>query len=296
MIKKRNIFDETNRKAKRLKLAKRVNDKLRISSQNKQSLSSKFVSHGISYGKNASKVQVAGATVVVKSNYQIAGRRYKDGIASRKDIGSHASASLSYMNNHGSEDIRDENLSNIYDETGERLSKEQLGGLMKSLERDEENQAMRRTVISIDKEGLNREDLSQIVRESMHDFMSKTDNTFDFKYAIHTDTDHIHAHVLATGDARDIMISKEQMKELKITIAEKTEERLIEKKLDHDRSIDKIVDKAIEQEKDKNLTLNQQIDKQLDGKLDDKFREEELEKLVKEVYEQSHTNNNELTR
>lgn len=296
MIKKRNIFDETNRKAKRLKLAKKANDKLRISSQNKQSLSSKFVSHGVSYGKNASKVQVAGATVVVKSNYQIAGRRYKDGIASRKDVGSHASAHLGYMDNHGSEDIRDENLSNIYDETGERLTKEELKDLMKSLREDEENQAMRRNIISIDKEDLNREDLSQIVRESMHDFMSKTDKTFDFKYAIHTNTDHIHAHVLATGDAKDIVFSKDQLKELKITIAEKTEERLIEKKLDHDRSINQIVDKVVEQEKDKSLTLNQQVDKQLDGKLDDKFREQELEKIVREVYEQSHTNNNELTK
>ena len=291
MIKKRNIFDNKDKKAKRLKLAKRANDKLRISSQNKQSLSSKFVSNGVSYGKRSSKVQVAGATVVVKSNYQIAGRRYKDKIASRKDVGGHASASLNYMNNHGSEDIKDENLSNIFDETGERLSKEELKDLMKSLREDEENQAMRRTVISIDKEGLNREDLSQIVRESMHDFMSKTDNTFDFKYAIHTDTEHMHAHVLATGNARDIMISKEQMKELKISIAEKTEERLVEKKLEYDHSIDKIVDKAIEQEKDKSLVQNQEVDKKLEKKEDN-----ELEKLVKEVYEQSHTNNNELTR
>ena len=280
MIRKTNIFDEANKKAKRLKLAKRANDKLKVASKNKQSLSNKFVSHGVSYGKNTSKVQVQGATVVVKSNYQISGRRYKDGIASRKAVGTHAAASLSYMNNHGSEDIKDQNLSNIYDETGERLTNEELKDLIRFLKEEEANQGMRRTVISIDKEGLTREDLSQIVRESMHDFMQKTDNTFDFKYAIHTDTDNLHAHVLATGDARDIMISKEQMKELKITIAEKTEERLLEKKLEQEHSIDKIIDKAIEQEKDKSLSFNEQINRE--------------EKLVKEVYEQKHTNNKSL--
>lgn len=282
MIKNNKFFDLQDRKSKRLKLAKGAQKKLQVAFQNKQSLSAKFVSHG----KNSSRVQVQGATVVVKSNYQIAGRRYKDGIASRKAVGSHAAASLNYMDGHGAEDIKDASLSNIYDEAGERLTKDELKDLIKSLKEDEENQAMRRTVISIDKEGLNREDLSQIVRESLHEFKSKTDNSFDFKYAIHTDTDHIHAHVLSTGDAKDIMISKEQMKELKVTVAEKTEERLLEKKHEQDRFIDKLIDKSLEAEKDKSLTLNQQIDKQMDGKLDNKFREEELDKAIKQAYEQ----------
>jgi len=293
-MKKANKFDEIrDGKAQRLRLAKRATEKLQVVQNNRQQRSQKFMGHGSS-GGGKGRVSVQGATVMVKSNYQVAGRRYKDGIASRKAVGSHASASLNYMNSHGADDIKDQELSNIYDEIGERLTQDELKDLMKSLREDEENQAMRRTVISIDKEGLTREDLSQIVRESLHEFKEQTGNSFDFKYAIHTDTENIHAHVLATGDAKDIMISKEQLRDFKLIVAEKTEEVVKEKELSLDNKIEKLIENEIDKANEKSLTLNQQIDKELDGKLDDKFREEDLEKAIKEAYEKDHTNDRSL--
>jgi len=285
MLKSNKFFDFKEQHSKRLKVSRDSRKRMTISSSKRQQLVVKYMSSGTPKS-TSNKVNVQGSTVVVKSNYKVAGRRYKDGIASRKSVGSHAAASLDYINNHGAGDLeQDENLSNVYDEYGERLTKEEFKDLIKSLKHDEENQAFRRSVISIDKEDLTREDLVEIVKNSMNEFMDKTENSFDFKFAIHTDTDNIHAHVIATGNAKDIMINKEQLLDLKLTIAEKTEERLVEKQLEQDHSIDKIIEKFVEEDKDKSLTLNQQIDKELDGKLDDKFREEEVNKVIKEMYD-----------
>ena len=284
MIKKSNFFDFKDQHSKRLKVAKSSRDTMKIANQKTQQRSAKFSSHGGSSGEKGGVVY-AGKSIVVKSNYTVAGRRYKDGIASRKAVGSHAAASLQYMDNHGSKDIEDQNLSNIYDENGERLTKEELKDLLNSLKNDEENQAMRRTMIDIGQEDLTREELSKVVRESISEFKEQTGNSFDFKYAIHTNTDQIHAHVLSTGDAKDIMINKEQIQDLKLIIAEKTEQVVQERELNFDKQIDKFID----QEKDKNLTLNQQIDKELDGKLDNKFREEDIKQALKELEkEQQH--------
>lgn len=285
MLKSNKFFDFKEQHSKRLKVSRDSRKRMTISSSKRQQLVVKYMSSGTPKS-TSNKVNVQGSTVVVKSNYKVAGRRYKDGIASRKSVGSHAAASLDYINNHGAGDLeQDENLSNVYDEYGERLTKEEFKDLIKSLKHDEENQAFRRSVISIDKEDLTREDLVEIVKNSMNEFMDKTENSFDFKFAIHTDTDNIHAHVISTGNAKDIMINKEQLLDLKLTIAEKTEERLVEKQLEQDHSIDKIIEKFVEEDKDKSLTLNKQIDKELDGKLDDKFREEEVNKVIKEMYD-----------
>ena len=286
MFKRRNFFDTQDLQAKRLKVAKSSRERMTIANQKSSNRKEKFHSSHSSSGTKKGGVVYGNKSIVVKSNYTVAGRRYKDGIASRKQVGSHAAASLQYMDNHGSKDIEDVQLSNIYDENGDRLTKEELKETLQSLRNDEENQAMRRTMIDVGQNDLTREELSQIVRDSMFEFMEATDKSFDFKYAIHTNTDQIHAHVLSTGDAKEIMINKEQLQELKLIIAEKTEEVYKAREL----SLDKQIDKAIDQEKDKALTLNQQIDKELDGKLDDKFREQELEKAIKEVYEKDHTN------
>lgn len=303
MKRNRNLFNLNDQHSKRLKLAKMQGKELKVFGTLGSTSKPLSMKKGHeSSGNKKGGVVVKGQTIVVKTDYEVAGKRKKDGSRpTRKDVGSHASASLDYMNNHGAEDIKDNELSNIYDEKMDRISKEDFKDLKQSMESGEDFQAMRRIIIDPgQKDFLTREDMKELVVDSMNEFMRRTDKEFDFKFAIHTDKveldGNIHAHVLVTGTARDININKEQLQVLKETIADKQKEIIQEKKLEHDRSIDKIVDKAIEQEKDKSLTFNQQIDKELDGKLDDKFREQELEKIVKEVYEQSHTNNMELNR
>ena len=281
---KKNLFDFKDKHEKKLKLAKFSKQDMKVFSTSNNNSSHSFHSSHSSSKKGGFVVQ--GQTVIVKTNYEVAGKMKRDGSrASRKDVGTHASASLDYMNNHGAEDIKDNDLSNIYNEEGDRLSKEEFKDLKREMESGEEFQAMRRVMIDPGQEdNLTRDEINQIVRESMNDFMRKTDKEFDFKFAIHTDKiengGNMHAHVIITGDARDININREQLQTLKQTISEKTHEVLQEKELDC----------SYEKELDKHLTLDQQIDKELDGKLDNKFNEEEIRQALKDLEKEQQQN------
>ena len=127
-------------------------------------------------------------TVIVKSNFEMAGRMNKQGKRNNaKTLGSHASASLSYMENHGARDLeQNDDLSNLYDQNGERMSKEQFNELKQEL--NEGIGAFRRTVIDVGHNELDREDMNRLVRESMQQFQEQTGKQFDYAYAIHTDT------------------------------------------------------------------------------------------------------------
>lgn len=205
---------------------------------------------------NGSKggVVVKNQTVVLKTNFEMAGRLNKQGKRpNAKTVGSHASASLSYMDNHGAKDLeKDESLSNIYDDNGDRIRKEELDALKKELE--DGIGAFRRTIIDVGQSELGRDDLNRLVRESMQELKEQTGKNIDYVYAVHTDTDHIHAHVINYGSSSDVNLTKEHLGLFKGIVADKTEELLNEKTLERDRD----------------LTLHQQIDKQIDGVLDEK--------------------------
>ena len=213
------------------------------------------------YGGTSSKFNSKGGVVVnkqsiiVKTNFEMSGRLNKSGKRpTSKEVGSHASASLNYMDNHGSKDLEnDSSLSNTYHENGERMTKEEFKELDKDLKED--TQAFRRIIIDAGQKEFNREDLNKLVRESMQDFKEQNGKDFEFKFAIHTDTEQIHAHITAFGSNADINFTKEHLQSFKEIVGEKSQEILLDKQL----------------EQDKELTLNQLIDKQMDGVLDNKF-------------------------
>ena len=225
------------------------------------------------YGGASSKFNSKGGVVVnkqsiiVKTNFEMAGRLNKSGKRpTSKEVGTHASASLNYMDNHGSKDLEnDSSLSNTYHENGERMTKEEFKELDKDLKED--TQAFRRIIIDTGQKEFNREDLNKLVRESMQDFKEQNGKDFEFKFAIHTDTEQIHAHITAYGSNANINFTKEHLQSFKEIVGEKSEEILLDKQLEQDRE----------------LTLNQLIDKQMDGVLDNKFentatQEEDLNK------------------
>ena len=225
------------------------------------------------YGGTSSKFNSKGGVVVnkqsiiVKTNFEMSGRLNKSGRRpTSKEVGTHTSASLNYMDNHGSKDLEnDSSLSNTYHENGERMTKEEFKELDKDLKED--TQAFRRIIIDTGQKEFNREDLNKLVRESMQDFKEQNGKDFEFKFAIHTDTEQIHAHITAYGSNADINFTKEHLQSFKEIVGEKSEEILLDKQL----------------EQDKELTLNQLIDKQMDGVLDNKFentatQEEDLNK------------------
>lgn len=246
------------------------------SSKTSSSSSSSFHgggSHSSFYGGSSSKstskggVVINNQSVIVKTNFEMSGRLNKSGKRpTSKEVGSHASASLNYMDNHGSQDLEnDSSLSNTYHENGERMTKEEFKELDKDLKED--TQAFRRIIIDTGQKEFNREDLNKLVRESMQDFKEQNGKDFEFKFAIHTDTEQIHAHITAFGSNADINFTKEHLQSFKEIVGEKSEEILLDKQLEQDRE----------------LTLNQLIDKQMDGVLDNKFEntathEEDLNK------------------
>ncbi|WP_152057971.1 relaxase/mobilization nuclease domain-containing protein [Aliarcobacter butzleri] len=230
-------------------------------------------SHISFYGGSSSKFNSKGGVVVnkqsiiVKTNFEMAGRLNKSGKRpTSKEVGTHTSASLNYMDNHGSKDLdNSEELANTYHENGERMTKEEFKELDKDLKED--TQAFRRIIIDTGQKEFNREDLNKLVRESMQDFKEQNGKDFEFKFAIHTDTEQIHAHITAFGNNADINFTKEHLQSFKEIVGEKSEEILLDKQLEQDRE----------------LTLNQLIDKQIDGVLDNKFentatQEEDLNK------------------
>lgn len=190
-------------------------------------------------------------TVVVKSNFEMAGRLNKSGKRpNAKAVGSHASASLNYMNNHGANDLQIcEELSNTFDAEGNRMGKEEFEALKAEL--NEGIGAFRRIVIDAGQE-FDREEMNRLVNETMQTFQEQTGKQLDYAFAVHNDTEHIHAHVLAYGQSSEINMTKEHLQLFKEIAGEKTHELLHEKELDQDR----------------NLSFHQQIDKAMDGVLD----------------------------
>jgi len=177
-------------------------------------------------------VVVEGMSIFLKRNYEIAGKMNANGKrSSKKSIGSHASASLNYMNNHGNDDIKNDNeLSNIYDESGERMSREEFEDFRKELHENGLN-ASSRNVISTG-QILSRDEYVGLIKDSMDTFKDLTDKDFGYKFAIHTDHEIPHAHVfLYSEDGRDVMMNKEQMHLLKEIVGDKTESLLIEKEI-----------------------------------------------------------------
>ena len=196
-------------------------------------------------------------TVIVKSNFEMAGRLNKQGKRNNaKTLGSHASASLTYMQNHGAKDLQDDpSLSNIYDENGERMSKDDYEKLKQEL--NDGVDAFRRTVIDVGQSDLDRDDMNRLVRESLQEFQEKSGKQFEYNYAIHTDTDNIHAHVLSHGKSHEINMTKEHLQLFKQTVGEKTHELLQEQKLenDRDRSFEKQMDQSNNKENQISLSL-----------------------------------------
>lgn len=200
-------------------------------------------------------------SVIVKTNFEMSGRLNKNGKRpTSKEVGSHASASLSYINNHGSKDLDyNEELSNTYNEFGSRMTKEEFKELQNDLKND--IQAFRRIIIDTGQKDFNREDLNKLVVETMQNFKEQTGKNFEFKFAVHTDTEQIHSHVITYGKNSDINFTKEHLQNFKLIVGEKTQEILIDKQL----------------EKERDLTLNKQLNREMSYKFENTYITEKEE-------------------
>ena len=278
------LSNHNDTKSQRLKLSKFSSKDIKINatySSNSTSFSMKNEAKNHSGGYSCN-----GQTVVVKTNFEIAGKMKKDGTrATRASVGSHASASLDYMNGHGAEDLENDNdLSNIYDEEGNRLTQEEYKDFKTELN-SEDNQAFRRIVISPGQD-LSREEMIELVKNTMNNYMESADKSFDYKFAIHTDTNNIHAHVLAVGDAKDINMTKTQLNMLKSSVSENTHQILHNREhnlsQDFNKTLDSELEKTDKEIKELECNIKEQeksIDKEEKVKLTDK----EIDEIIDQV-------------
>ena len=246
---------------------------LKINSTNNETRSSNFTSNNLTI-KNSSAcisdfsdsrkiiglrndfthkkgVVVNKQSIVLKTNFEMSGRMNKKGLRpTSKQIVTHATASLNYMDNHGSKDLeKNEELSNIYDKNGDLILKDELEQIKKDL--DNGIQGFRRTMIDVGQKDFNRDDLNKLVRESMQSLMEKTGKNFEYNFTIHTNTDHIHAHILSYGKNSDINLTKEQLQIFKEIIGSKTNEILLD--MQNELKRDEVLELKNEKEIDKNL-------------------------------------------
>jgi hypothetical protein len=190
-------------------------------------------------------------SIVLKTNFEMSGKMNKKGLRpTSKQVGTHASSSLNYMDNHGSKDLKkNEELSNIYDKNGDLIPKEELEQIKKNL--DNGVQGFRRTMIDVGQKDFSRDDLNKLVRESMQKLMEKTGKSFEYNFTIHTNTEHIHAHIVSYGKNSNINLTKEQLQIFKEIIGSKTNDILLEKELELKR--DEVLELKNEKEIEKNL-------------------------------------------
>jgi hypothetical protein len=257
-------YTNDNKKQTNLKISIKENE---TSNSNSNSLNTSTSAHIGSSHSSGSKtyslkndfsykkgVVINKQSVVLKTNFEMSGRMNKKGLRpTSKQIGTHTSASLNYMENHGAKDLENsEELSNIYDKEGELILKNELEQIKKDL--NDGVQGFRRTMIDVGQKEFDRDDLNKLVRESLQSLQERTGKSFEYNYAIHTNTEHIHAHVLSYGKNSDINLTKEQLQMFKQIIGDKTQEILLEKELE------------IKRDKDLGLEKGKNIGKNLDNK------------------------------
>lgn len=204
----------------------------KVSSLSNFSSSKKISDLKTNFTQKKGGIVVNKQSIVLKTNFEMAGRMNKKGLRpTSKQIGTHATASLNYMDNHGSKDLEKEvELSNIYDKYGDLIPKEELEQIKKDLNLGV--QSFRRSMIDVGQKDFSRDDLNKLVRESMQILMEKTGKNFEYNFAIHTNTDHIHAHIVSYGKNSDINLTKEQLQIFKEIIGSKTNDILLEKELE----------------------------------------------------------------
>ncbi len=219
------------------------------------------------------KAIVNGKTIVVKTSFNQSGYNKNTGkVVTKNQIGMHSANNIDYINREDrNKDIEeDSDLSNIYD--GEKqLSNEELKNIKEELAQDG-TPAFRRIIVSTGHE-MSRDEMIDIVRNTMQRFQEETGKSFDdYHFAVHTNTDNVHAHININGSKSAINWSNEQLQMFKIISAEETKKALDERDSSHN------IDRQIERENNHliNIRINTNIREELAQEIK---REKQLENM-----------------
>jgi hypothetical protein len=200
-------------------------------------------SHGVnsylSYSHTSCKNNFSG--VIIKTNFKQSSSGFN-----RQAIGKSAVANIKYIsrqkaNEH--EEQRDEAISHLYDKEARKLSIEEEKELISNLE-TKGTTSFRRIMISPEKD-TTVEEMAQITKRTLAEFEEKTGKKYDAVFAIHTNTEHTHAHILITSNKYNYLrLSKQELRLLRQTAITKTNE--IHKERQRERSFVKTIQEELE--------------------------------------------------
>lgn len=205
------------------------------------------------------QIRSSDSNTVIKTNYCFAGHsKGKNGKRFTKaEVVSKAQANLNYITRDGANQDLNENLSMLYNSTGKMLDNDEYAAFKSDL-KEMDIAGFRRVVISPEND-LSRDEMKDLVTMSLQDFSRETGKDTDFVFSIHTNTDHIHAHVLIVSEHfNDLKWSQNDLQHFKEIVAENTRELINDREL--------IVDKTIEQEIEKARANEQEITKDKEQK------------------------------
>jgi|GEM_PF-3590864 len=200
-------------------------------------------SHGVnsylSYSHTSSKNNTSG--VIIKTNFKQSSSGFN-----RQAIGKSAVANIKYIsrqkaNEH--EEQRDEAISHLYDKEARKLSVDEEKELIELLE-TKGTTSFRRIMISPEKNTTVQE-MAQITKRTLAAFEEKTGKKYDAVFAIHTNTEHTHAHILITSNKYNYLrLSKQELRLLRQTAIQKTNE--IHKERQQERSFVQTIQDELE--------------------------------------------------
>lgn len=267
------LLKEQERERKKFAFEQQKHTRVNMSNYSTSSRSNRFFSHSSSYGgysgnygfsNNSSRPQRAaianGISVVVKTNYTFAGHsKSKTGKRlSGAEVISKAQANLNYITRDGAnQDLEQEKFSTLYNNTGQLLDKDEYAAFKSDLQ-EMDISGFRRVMIS-PQEDLNRDEMKNLVTTSLRDFERETGKEADVVFSIHTNTDHIHAHVLIVSEHyNDLKWSQSDLEHFKKIVSENTRIIIDEREL--------MVDKTIEQEFEKARIIELEIKEEKEQK------------------------------
>jgi len=154
-------------------------------------------------------------------------------------------------------DINEE-LSHLYDKDARKLSTKQEAELISNLE-TKGITSFRRIMISPERD-TTAEEMAQITKRTLAAFEEKTGKKYDAVFAIHTNTEHTHAHILITSNKYNYLrLSKQELRLLRQTAVIKTNE------IHKERQAEKSFVKTIEEELEKFTAKFRQDSKELEN-------------------------------
>lgn len=200
-----------------------------------------------------------GTSVIVKTNYCFSGHS-KNPSGKRLSSGeviSKAQANLNYITRDGAnQDLEHDNFSTLYNSVGQLLDKDEYMAFKADL-KELDISGFRRVMISPEAT-LCRDEMKDLVTRSLRDFERETGKDAEAVFSIHTNTEHIHAHVLIVSEHyNDLRWSQNDLNHFKEIVTENTRDLINERELFVDKTINNEFEKARQQEQEINKTKEQ---------------------------------------